>query len=102
MAIIHIVLAKLDGKQPPSHGEVLQASARGMVDQIPGLLRCDVGPPLESTKWRAQGWDYMLFAELESEKALEVYATHPAHEEYKLINKPYHVDVMAFDLESPV
>ncbi|GAA6005416.1 hypothetical protein JCM10207_002974 [Rhodosporidiobolus poonsookiae] len=102
MAIIHVVLTKLDGKQPASLLPKLKEAAQGMVGQIPGLKRCDVGPPLESTKWRSQGWDLMLFAELESEQALEVYATHAVHEQYKENTKPYNVDVLAFDIVSDV
>ncbi|GAA5856439.1 hypothetical protein JCM8547_008745 [Rhodosporidiobolus lusitaniae] len=101
MAIVHIVLSKLKG-QPAGHLSVLQREARAMVGQIPGLKRCDVGPPLESTKWRSQGWDVMLFAELEDEKALEVYATHEVHVKYKELNKDYSQDTLAFDIESSV
>ncbi|BGP13092.1 hypothetical protein JCM10213_000905 [Rhodosporidiobolus nylandii] len=102
MPIIHVVLSKLNGQQPETHLDAIRATAQGMVGKIPGLKRCDVGPPLESTKWRAQGWDLMLFAELDDEKALEVYATHPEHEKYKAQTGPYNVDVMAFDIESSV
>jgi hypothetical protein len=54
--------------------------------QIPGLTRVDVGLPLEVSKARSQGWDVMLYAELGSAEALNVYAPHPAHEEYKALN----------------
>ncbi|GAA5976812.1 hypothetical protein JCM21900_001602, partial [Sporobolomyces salmonicolor] len=42
-----------------------------------------------------------LFAELESEQALEVYADHPVHEAYKAKTKPFTTDVLAFDIETP-
>ncbi|GAA5971319.1 hypothetical protein JCM11641_008305 [Rhodosporidiobolus odoratus] len=100
MAILHCVLTKLNGKQPADIVQTVQAAGAGMVGKIPGLKRCSVGPPLESTKWRSQGWDIMLFAELEDEKALDVYATHEAHEAYKEHTKPYNVDVLAFDIEA--
>ncbi|GAA6064379.1 hypothetical protein JCM10212_000488 [Sporobolomyces blumeae] len=99
MPIVHIVLTKLDpAKVPSNHVEDISATGRAMVGQIPGLTRCEVGPPLESTKWRTQGWDQMLYAELESEEALNVYATHPVHEAYKAKTAPMTTDVLAFDL----
>ncbi|GAA5912298.1 hypothetical protein JCM5296_000491 [Sporobolomyces johnsonii] len=101
MPIVHIVLTKLNGEQPSSYAAEIGATGQAMVGQIPGLMRCEVGPPLESTKWRSQGWDMMLFAELESEKALEVYADHPVHEAYKAKTKPFTTDVLAFDIETP-
>ncbi|GAA5837414.1 hypothetical protein JCM3766R1_000439 [Sporobolomyces carnicolor] len=98
MTIIHIVLTKLNGQQPSDWKADISATGQAMVDKIPGLLRCEVGPPLESTKWRAQGWDQMLYAELESEDALKLYADHPVHVDYKNKTQPFTTDVMAFDL----
>ncbi|GAA5901647.1 Dabb family protein [Sporobolomyces salmoneus] len=98
MTIIHVVLTKLNGQQPANWKEDISSTGQAMVGKIPGLLRCEVGPLLESTKWRAQGWDQMLFAELESEEALKLYADHEVHVEYKNKTQPFITEVMAFDL----
>ncbi|GAA6041665.1 hypothetical protein JCM8097_003069 [Rhodosporidiobolus ruineniae] len=102
MPIVHIVLWKLNGEQPSTHISTLQQAARAMVGTIPGLRKCDLGPPLESTKHRNAGWELMLYAELDDESALALYADHPAHVAFKELTAPYNVEVMAFDIESPL
>ncbi|GAA5936989.1 Dabb family protein [Sporobolomyces koalae] len=98
MTIIHIVLTKLNGQQPENWNSDISATGQAMVGRIPGLIKCEVGPALESTKWRTQGWDQMLYAEIEDEEALKAYADHPVHVEYKNKTSPFTTDVLAFDL----
>ena len=45
-----------------------------------GLVRVDVGPPLESTAHRAKGFDYGLISVLEKPEDVKVYAEHPEHQ----------------------
>ncbi|GJN87724.1 hypothetical protein Rhopal_000679-T1 [Rhodotorula paludigena] len=96
--IVHIVMWKFNGQQPADYLSTLRAAAQAMVGKIDGLKRVELGPPLESTKARSQGWEAMLYSELESEEALLKYAPHPVHEEFKTNTKPYATDIMAFDL----
>lgn len=84
-----------------------------LTGQIPGLKRVQMAPPLESTKARSQGWQTspfrsftlpyfchdlacltngtwtVLYAEIESEEALKVYADHQAHLDFKKLTAPY-------------
>ncbi|POY73476.1 hypothetical protein BMF94_3413 [Rhodotorula taiwanensis] len=97
-SIIHTVFWKWNGQQPADYTEQLRTAAQAMVGQIPGLKRVEVGPALESTKARSQGWETMLYAEIESEEALKVYADHDAHVHFKTLTG-YKTDIMAFDIE---
>lgn len=60
-------------------------AAKRMLTQIPGLLAIEVGPALELTKVSAppyaHGYDWGVVVTLSSPEALEVYATHPDHDE---------------------
>ncbi|GAA5839229.1 hypothetical protein JCM5353_008543 [Sporobolomyces roseus] len=90
MTIIHIVLTKLKKDELPENWTAdISATGQAMVGKIDGLLKCEVGPPLVSTAWRAQGWDQMLYAELKDEEALKLYADHPVHVEYKNKTVPF-------------
>ncbi|BGP29176.1 hypothetical protein JCM10296v2_000914 [Rhodotorula toruloides] len=100
MTIHHTVFWKFNGQQPANFVEQLREKAKGMVGVIPGLTKIEVGPPMPLTKARSQGWEAMLYAELESEDALKAYAPHPAHEEFKKLPEPYKTDIMAFDIEA--
>ncbi|BGP37058.1 hypothetical protein JCM10450v2_000967 [Rhodotorula kratochvilovae] len=98
--IVHCVYWKFNDQLPAGYIEgTLRPAAQAMVGKIPGLTRVELGPPLESTKARNQGWQAMLYSELDSEDDLKVYATHEVHEHFKTLTKPYGVDIMAFDIE---
>ncbi|KWU41706.1 hypothetical protein RHOSPDRAFT_36762 [Rhodotorula sp. JG-1b] len=97
--IVHTVFWKWNGSQPADYISQLRTAAQGMVGQIPGLKRLEMGRPLESTKARSQGWQTMLYAEIESEEALKVYADHQAHVDFKKLTAPYSTEIMAFDIE---
>ena len=47
-----------------------------------GLLEFKTNPPLAATASRAKGFDFGIVAILEKAEDLEVYAPHPAHQEY--------------------
>ena len=51
-------------------------------DCYSGLVKIDVGPPLESTAARAKGFDFGLVALLEKADDVKVYAEHPVHQKY--------------------
>jgi hypothetical protein len=54
-------------------------SAKGMVGQIPGLLKLESNAPLPSTASRGKGFNMGLVAVLEKADDVKVYAEHPAH-----------------------
>jgi hypothetical protein len=51
-------------------------------DGCSGLVKIDIGPPLESTAARAKGFDFGLVALLEKADDVKVYAEHPVHQKY--------------------
>ena len=59
-------------QSPPSNQCVLVA----------GLVKIDIGAPLESTAARAKGFDFGLVALLEKPDDVKVYAEHPEHQKY--------------------
>lgn len=59
-------------------------SARNMLGQIPGLLAIEVGEALQVTKEHAHGYDWGVVVTLKTPADFEVYAKHPAHDEYDL------------------
>ncbi|TNY24168.1 hypothetical protein DMC30DRAFT_387497 [Rhodotorula diobovata] len=99
-SIIHVVMLKFNDQLPPDFIEgTLRPEAHKMVGQIPGLKRVELGKPLELTKARSQGWQAMLYSEMESEDALKTYAAHDVHEQFKALFKPYVADILAYDME---
>jgi hypothetical protein len=66
-------------------GTTLVHSAKCMLGQIPGLVAVEVGPALEVTKGSAppyaHGYDWGVVLTLSNREALQVYMTHPAHDE---------------------
>ncbi|GAA5892232.1 hypothetical protein JCM8208_001487 [Rhodotorula glutinis] len=99
-AIIHVVLLKFNDQLPADFIEgTLRPEGLKMVGQIPGLKRVELGPPMSLTKARSQGWQAMLYSEMESEEALKTYIAHDVHEQFKTLFKPYVADVLAYDME---
>ncbi|KAI2464408.1 fungal-specific transcription factor domain-containing protein [Annulohypoxylon bovei var. microspora] len=79
MPVYHIVLFRL---KPGVTQEVLDefaTRAKGMVTQIPGLTKLDIGRPLPITAHRSNGFEMGLVAILEKQEDIAVYAAHPAH-----------------------
>lgn len=58
----------------------MQLSGKLVLTLVLGLVKIDVGPPLESTAARAKGFDYGLVATLEKPEDVKVYAEHPVHQ----------------------
>jgi hypothetical protein len=56
------------------------------MNSLTGLLRLDVGAPLPVSAARAKGYDSGLVAILDKPETVTVYAEHPAHLEYVLMN----------------
>lgn len=65
--------------------EKINASARMMLGEIPGLLRMEVTRNISPNS----DHNVALYSELESEEALKVYQTHPAHLAHKARVKDY-------------
>jgi hypothetical protein len=76
------VLFKLKPGVTPAQLAAWTAKAKGMVGQIPGLVRMEVNTPLPSTASRGKGFNMGLVAILEKADDVKVYAEHPAHLEY--------------------
>ena len=52
--------------------------------RVAGLIKIDIGAPLESTASRAKGFDFGLVALLEKPDDVKVYAEHPEHQKYAI------------------
>jgi heme-degrading monooxygenase HmoA len=65
--------------------EKLNKSAQMMLGQIPGLIHVEIARNLDTDS----AHNVALYSELESEEALKVYQTHPAHLAHKERAKDY-------------
>jgi Stress responsive A/B Barrel Domain len=77
--IRHIVFWKLNGATPAQkrvQALEIKHALEALNGRIPGLLRLEVGIDFSATEESA---DVVLYSELESRAALEVYARHPDH-----------------------
>jgi hypothetical protein len=77
--IRHIVFWKLNGATPArkrAQALEIKQALEALNGRIPGLLRLEVGIDFSATEESA---DVVLYSELESRAALEVYARHPDH-----------------------
>jgi hypothetical protein len=75
----HIVFWKMNGGTPErrrAQAIEIKAALEALNGRIPGLRRLEVGIDFSSTEESA---DVVLYSELESREALEVYARHPDH-----------------------
>ncbi|KAI1258858.1 hypothetical protein F5Y18DRAFT_412014 [Xylariaceae sp. FL1019] len=87
MPIIHIGLFKV---RPDVTQEALTAwlaIGNAMAEKIPGLAKVEANTPLPGSESKAQGYNLGVVVTLETMKDLEVFATHPAHDELKLAGK---------------
>lgn len=102
MVVHHIVLFKLKPDTTKDQVSELESTVKGMVGQIPGLIKIDFGPPLESTAARAQGYNAGLIAVLEKPEDVKVYAEHPAHLNVHKLREALCVEngTLAYDLVS--
>lgn len=98
MPIYHIVLFKLKEGTTSAQITKFADTAKAMVGKIPGLIQFQVGPPLATTKHRAQGYDMGLVAVLEREEDVAVYASHPAHLETQELREGLSDETLAYDL----
>ena len=75
--IKHIVLYTFkDGVQKDDAVKLIASVLEPLVGKIPGLLHLEVRSAFN-------GMDYALYSEFESCEALEIYASHPLHQEAK-------------------
>ena len=73
----HIVLYTLkDGVDKTEAVKRIASVLEPLVGKIPGLLKMEI-------RQAYNGMDYALYSEFESKEALNVYATHPLHQEAK-------------------
>ncbi|KAI0155014.1 hypothetical protein GGR57DRAFT_465758 [Xylariaceae sp. FL1272] len=87
MPVIHIGLFKV---RPDATQEALTAwlaIGQAMVGKVPGLVKIEANTPLSGTEARAQGYGLGAVVTLEKMEDLQVFATHPAHDELKLAGK---------------
>ncbi|KAK3047190.1 hypothetical protein LTR09_011392 [Extremus antarcticus] len=98
MVVHHIVLFKLKPSTTKEQVSELEATVRGMVGQIPGLVKIEFGPPLESTAARAKGYNAGLIAVLEKPEDVKVYAEHPVHQNVHKLRESLCDDALAYDM----
>ena len=76
----HIVLWRLheqaEGNDKATNLRLVKEKLEGLNGVIPGLIKLEIG---EDISRGAASFDFVLYSELESAEALEVYRTHPAH-----------------------
>ena len=73
----HIVLYTFkEGVQKNDAVKLIASVLEPLVGKIPGLLHLEV-------RRAFSGMDYALYSEFENREALEIYASHPLHQEAK-------------------
>ncbi|KAI0897249.1 hypothetical protein F4806DRAFT_461440 [Annulohypoxylon nitens] len=101
MPVYHIVLFKL---KPGVKQEVIDefvARAKSMVNEVPGLTKVDIGPPLPVSVPRGQGYNMALVSVLGKQEDLPVYAAHPAHLRAHELREQLCEDTLVYDMEFP-
>jgi len=77
----HIVMWRLhdevDGVSKSERCHEIKSALEALQDEIPGLLRIEVGIDFDGSD---QAADIVLYSELESRDALAAYQTHPLHQ----------------------
>ncbi len=76
----------------------MTARQRPYLTRSTGLIKIDVGPPLESTASRAKGFDFGLIAFLEKPEDVKVYAEHPLHQKVHAMRISLAEDTLAYDM----
>jgi heme-degrading monooxygenase HmoA len=77
--IKHIVMWNVAGDTKDDRrnaAEFVRSRFEGIREEIPGLLRLEVGLDHSRVDYAC---DVVLYTEFESQEALDAYATHPAH-----------------------
>jgi hypothetical protein len=75
----HIVMWNLLGEtehERSANIEKLKSAFEGLRDEIPGLLKLEIGVDFSKIDYAC---DVVLYSEFDSMEALQGYATHPAH-----------------------
>jgi hypothetical protein len=75
----HIVMWNLHGEtehERSANIEKLKSAFEGLRDEIPGLLKLEIGVDFSKIDYAC---DVVLYSEFDSMEALQGYATHPAH-----------------------
>lgn len=76
----HVVMLRLKdqahGNQKEANARLIKQKIEALRDQIPGILRLEVGLDYSGTEASA---DLCLYSEFSSRAALDAYQEHPAH-----------------------
>ncbi|KAI1212606.1 uncharacterized protein F4807DRAFT_457404 [Annulohypoxylon truncatum] len=101
MPVYHIVLIRLKPGVTPELLDEFTTRAKAMANQVPGLTKIDVGPPLPITADRSKGFDMAVVGVLEKKEDITVYATHPAHMRAHELREQLCEETLVYDLEFP-
>lgn len=75
----HIVMWKMkDCPEKETNMEQMKKMLVDLVGKVPGLISAEVG-----FNFNPNGFDIVLYSELESKEALDVYQDHPEHQKVK-------------------
>ncbi|KAI0719088.1 hypothetical protein C8T65DRAFT_60954 [Cerioporus squamosus] len=99
MAILHVVLAKIDSSRLKESREDVYKQIHLLLDAIP-VPKHDVrvGPPLNPSSTR--GYDLMLAMKFENPKDFKAYLVHPKHQELmKRYGPPLFKDMIAYQVD---
>jgi len=92
--IKHIVMWKLRDKADAAE---IKMRLEALTGKIPGLVNIEVGIDFLESE---QSADLVLYAELESREALEIYQKHPEHQAVVPIVKAAAIDRTVVDYEA--
>lgn len=92
----HIVAFKFsDGADPEQIGSIITA-LRNLKNQISEIISVQAGPN-NSPENLNKGFTHAFIIKFANEKDRDSYLVHPAHEEFKVLIKPFIEDVFVFD-----
>lgn len=97
----HIILWKLNENLNENEKvkikEMAKVELEGLVGKVPGLIKMDI----QTEHLPSSNADLMLYSELESEEALDVYKDHPEHVRVAdNFVRPYTVQRLCLDFKS--
>lgn len=95
MTVQHAVLLGFEPELDTRAESDMVAQVRAWPERIGGFRVLRLGRPIDTT--RTRGYHYLLFMEMEDERALDAYQVHPVHQRFAAWVVDHGGTVLAFD-----
>ena len=96
MAINHVTLLKIKADVPPRDVDDVFVEVRALLRQIPGVVGIGGGRIFDG---QSSDYTHAGFTTIKDHEALEVFKSHPLHDEARRLLGPFVIGGTAFDYE---